>query len=104
MNNKKSFVLICILVIFVSTTLVISLFKNVMPMLLTLCESRAGAVALKITNETVREELESVTYENLMSLKYNEEVKLIAVSANAKEMNKLSSRISYSIQDKLINI
>lgn len=104
MSKKKSFVLVILILIIGVIYLVFSLFNNVMPMLMALCKSRAQAVALKITNETVKTELEGITYERLMNFTYNNEGKVTSVSANAIEMNKLSSKVSYIIQDKLLKV
>lgn len=71
MNSKKSFVLFAILVI----TIIISsiyFFKNLAPTIQIACETRARAIGLQVTEETVREFIENIEYESLMNMTYNE--------------------------------
>ncbi len=100
MNGKKSFVLfvIVILLIIISS---IYLLHSVTPAIKIACQSRAKAIGVQITEETVNEFIKNVEYETLMHITYNEQGKIIAISANIIELNKLSSEISYKIQEKL---
>ena len=100
MNGKKSFVLfvIIILLIIISS---IYLLNSITPAIKIACQSRAKAIGVQITEETVNEFIQNVEYETLMHITYNEQGKIIAISANIIELNKLSSQISYKIQEKL---
>lgn len=103
MSYKKPFVFIIIFSIFI--TLLYSYFINqVGPLIKTLCDTRAKAIALKVTNETIKEYMTDLTYENLMQIKTGENGKITGLSADTLEMNKLSVKISYGIQEKLMNI
>ena len=103
MNRGKSFVLfgIAILLVVISS---IYVFKSLTPAIKIACESRAKAIGVQITEETVKEFIENVEYESLMHITYNNQGKIIAINANIIELNKLSSEISYKIQEKLNNL
>ncbi len=103
MNARKPFVLflIAIILIIISS---IYFFNNLTPMITVACESRAKALGVQITEETVNEFIKNVEYESLMHITYNEQGKIIAINANIIELNKLSSEISYKIQEKLNNL
>ena len=103
MNCRKSFVLfgIAILLVVISS---IYVFKSLTPAIKIACESREKAIGVQITEETVKEFIENVEYESLMHITYNNQGKIIAINANIIELNKLSSEISYKIQEKLNNL
>lgn len=103
MNAKKPFVLfvIAILLIVISS---IYLLNSITPAIKIACQSRAKAIGVQITEETVNEFIKNVEYETLMHMTYNEQGKIIAINANIIELNKLSSEIAYKIQEKLNNL
>ena len=100
MNAKKPFVLFVFTIILIIISS-IYLIKNIMPTIEVACESRARAIGVQITEETVKEFIENVEYKSLMNITYNDQGKIIAINANIIELNKLSSEISYRIQEKL---
>lgn len=100
MNAKKPFVLFFVIISIV-VFLSIYLSKNITPTIKVACINRAKAIGLQITEETVKEFIENVEYSSLMNKVYNEQGDIIAINANIIELNKLSSGISYSIQEKL---
>ena len=100
---RKSFALL--LVVLVSIVLIIILgIKRISPVIKVACSTNAKSVALKITNETVKEMLSDVEYESLVKFTYNNEGKIVGINANIIEMNKLSSGIAYKVQEKLNNL
>ena len=103
MNAKKSFVLFVMLLIIIIISS-IYLVNKIAPVIEISCQSKAKAIGVKITEETVNELIEDVEYDSLMNLKYNNEGKIIALNANITQLNKLSSKIAYTIQDKLNNL
>lgn len=103
MNGKKSFVLFIIIIVLVIISSVY-LLNSITPAIEIACQSRAKAIGVQITEETVNEFIQNVEYETLMHITYNDQGKIIAISANIIELNKLSSQISYSIQEKLNNL
>lgn len=103
MYVRKSFVLIFFFMLVVSIA-VICCIKSVTPVIEVACQSKAKAVALQITEETVKEFLNNVEYDSLINLAYNNEGKIVGINANIIQMNKLSSGIAYKIQEKLTNL
>lgn len=103
MNYKKSFVpfLIVFILLIISS---IYFFKRITPLIEVTCKNYAKSIGIKITEETVNELIKDIDYNMLMDIKYNSEGKIIAVSANVVELNKLSSDIAYKIQDKFSNM
>ena len=103
MNAKKPFVLfvVAILLIIISS---IYLLNSITPAIKIACQSRAKAIGVQITEETVNEFIQNVEYKTLMHITYNEKGKIIAINANIIELNKLSSQITYKIQEKLNNL
>lgn len=103
MNVKRSFVLFAIILsLFVSFAVYV--FKTISPLIKVVCESTAKMVALKVTEETVNELISDIEYESLMDIKYNEQGNIIAINANVINMNKLSSKIAYKVQEKLTKL
>lgn len=82
----------------------IVMLKRITPSIKVACESRAKSVALGITNETVKEILKEAEHESLVKLTYNTEGKIVGINADIVEMNRLSSEIASTIQDKLTNL
>lgn len=103
MNLKKSFVVILTIFI-VILGLVLFITKRVEPVIETLCESKAKSIALNTTNDVVSEYIKTITYDTLIELKQNEDGKVVALTANVMEMNRLTNSISSDIQEKLSNL
>ena len=103
MNGKKSFVLFIVIILLIIISSVY-LLNSITPAIEIACQSRAKAIGVQITEETVNEFIQNVEYETLMHITYNEQGKIIAINANIIELNKLSSQISYRIQEKLNNL
>ena len=103
MYVRRSFVLFILFILVVTIGLIYSL-KSITPVIEVACQSKAKAVALQITEETVKEFLGSVEYDSLINLTYNNEGKIVGIHANIIQMNKLSSGIAYKIQERLTNL
>lgn len=103
MNVKKSFVLF-LAIICLLTISSIYFLKDITPTIKIACESKAKSIGIQVTEQTVKEFIENVEYDSLMNLTYNKQGKIIAINANIIELNKLSSEISYKIQEKLNNL
>lgn len=103
MRHKK---LIAFFVIIFLTTIVFSVYliRDIIPTIKTICESKAQAIALTVTTQTIEEHMNEFEYENLMDIKYNETGKISTISANTTEMNKLSSKIVNDVQEKISRI
>lgn len=103
MYVRKSFVLILFFLLVVSIVAMCCL-KSIMPVIEVACQSKAKAIALQITEETVKEFLNNVEYDSLIKFTYNNEGKIVGINANIIQMNKLSSGIASKIQERLSNL
>lgn len=103
MKHKKSIAfLIFLIIIFLIAT--IYFVRDVVPTIKTLCENKAMAIAVTITNETIQQYMLDVDYTDIINLTYDNNGNLIAMTANTSKMNKLSAGIIYEIQHKLSNL
>lgn len=103
MNVRRSFALIFSLIMII-IIIAIYCIKSITPVIEIACQSKAKAVALQITEETVKEFLNNVEYDSLINLTYDNNGKIVGINANIIQMNKLSSGIAYKIQERLTNI
>lgn len=103
MYVRKSFVLILSFMLVLSIVAMRCL-KSIMPVIEVACQSKAKAIALQITEETVKEFLNNVEYDSLIKFTYNNEGKIVGINANIIQMNKLSSGIASKIQERLSNL
>lgn len=94
------FVIICSVAIMFA----IYLMRDIIPTIKTICESKAQAIALTVTTQTIEEHMNDFKYEKLMDIKYNENGKVSTISANTTELNKLSSKIVNEVQEKISKI
>lgn len=103
MKLKKSFVflliLVCLIIYFVYV-----INKRVEPVIKSLCDITAKNIALNVTNETVNDYIKTITYDSLIITKQDSSGKIVSIDANVMEMNRLSTNISSSINDKISNI
>ncbi len=104
MKFNKSFVLFFLIIILVVSISAIVINNKIKPTIKTLCESKAKALALNKTNEIVSEYMKNISYSSLIDLKENEQGKIIAMTANVTEMNRLTSNISSDVQQNLSNM
>jgi len=103
MSYKKPFVFIVTFPLFI--IMIYSYFINqISPTIKTLCDTRAKAIALQVTTEAVREYMTELKYENLIHVQTEESGRITGLNADVVEMNKLSTKIAYRIQEKLINV
>lgn len=103
MNRRKSFALVFTML---TMLIIIAIYciNSIIPVIEIACKSKAKAVALQITEETVKELLDDVEYESLIDVKYDNNGKIVGINANIIQMNKLSSGVAYKIQERLSNI
>lgn len=103
MKHKKFVALIFILVSLVSS-LSVGLKKEMVPAVKVASESRAQALATRISNEIIESHMQELKYSKLVELKYGEDGRLTSISANSVEMSKLSAQIVKEIQERLSQI
>lgn len=103
MRKEKSFVFFFIaLIIFSSFT---TLYKQVVePILTQFTKSKAYILALRATEEAIRPNLESITYDSIISEVTDENGKIVALQTNTNELNKISNSIAMDIEKNIANI
>ena len=96
MRKQKSFVFFFIaLIIFSSAT---TLYKQVVePILTQFTKSKAYILALRATEEAIRPNLESITYDSIISEVTDENGKIVALQTNTNELNKISNNIAMPV-------
>lgn len=100
MRHKKliAFFILVFLILILCLTYVRT---DIIPTIKTICESKAQAIALTVTTETIEDYMDEFKYESLMDIKYSETGKVSTISANATQMNKLSAKIVNEVQEKI---
>lgn len=88
----------------ICTYLIIYIKQEIIPTIETICESRAQAIALTVTTQTIENHMKDVEYDDLMQIKYNETGKVSTISANVNQMNKLTAQIVNEVQNKLSEV
>lgn len=100
MKINKSFVFFFFLVmIFVITTSI--QFKKMEASILEICKSNAHSIALKCTEDAISENIKGVTYSNIINIEKTKDGKIVAITSNVNELNKLSNNIITSIEENL---
>ena len=103
MKSEKSFVLFFILLIIFSsiTTLYIQVIE---PVLLNFTRSNAYTLAMKSTEEAIRQNLSDITYDSIVNEILNENGNIIGLRTNTKELNRISNSIAIDIENNIANI
>ncbi|MEG1141416.1 MAG: sporulation protein YunB [Clostridia bacterium] len=101
MRVNKAFVFTSILITLI-LSIGIYMYNKAIPVITTLSESSAKSIALKITNDAVKENIENITYDKLVSMKQDEKGNIVSLSINAVDLNKLSTSISSKVSEKLM--
>lgn len=102
-KHKKQIALL-FLSLFLFGSVLVYFVKDVIPTVKTLCENKAIAIAVTITNETIQKYMVDVNYNDIVNLTYDNNGNLIAMTANTSKMNKLSAGIIYEIQQTLSSL
>ena len=103
MRTEKSFVLFFLfLIIFSSlTTFYVQIIE---PVLIQFTESNAYMLALKTSEEAIRGNIDSITYESIVTGITDNEGRIVALQANIKELNKISNEVALSIEEGIRNV
>ena len=99
---KKSFVFILMLII--TIVAIVSIYIKSVPIIQSFCESKARYIALDATNKSVIENMEGIKYEDLVIVERDENNKIMSLSANSIALNKLSTKISMDIKERISGI
>ena len=106
-TNKKGFgVIISLILIVTVITWMISVFETkIKPMVSMMAQTRAKVIALTAINDGIREEIiKNISYEDLITLKKDENQRITALQTNMVKMNEMQAKTLHVIQDKISNI
>lgn len=100
MKIKKSFVffLILIIAIFVISSLH---YKKIETSLTEICQSNAHSIALKCTEDAISQNIGEITYSSIINIEKTENGKIVAITSNVSELNKLSNNLVISLEENL---
>lgn len=100
MKIKKSFVFFSILII---TVIILSTFhyKKIESALVEVCQSNAHSIALKCTEDAISQNIGDVTYASIINIEKTEDGKIVAITSNVNELNKLSNKLIISLEENL---
>lgn len=100
MSFKKPFVFF--LIFFSLLLIAIYTFNNkIRPAIKKVSENNARNIAIKCSNEAIYKNIENVKYENLVTINKGDNGKVTSLSANAMEINKLTTKITTDIEENL---
>lgn len=101
MKFNKSFVLFVIVTILSTIIFSIIYYKNIKPTLKTLSEVNVKTLALKSCNKAVRDSIQGIKYEDLISMQKGNDGKIITLSANVSKMNEISNLVVENTQKEI---
>lgn len=103
MKIKKSFVFFSLLIIVILVTTSIH-YKKIEDSLLEICQSNAHSIALKCTEDAINENIKDITYSSIINIERTDEGKIVAITSNINELNKLSNNLVKSVEKNFQNI
>ena len=100
MKIKKSFVFFTLLIV-VIVVIVSSHYKKIETSLIEVCQSNAHSIALKCTEDAISENIGDITYASIINIEKTETGKIVAITSNVNELNKLSNRLVITLEENL---
>lgn len=91
-----------LLVFFISVKVICLIDEHLKPTLSTIAESKTKAIATNLINQTIHKEIvEHIRYEELVSIKTDNNGRVVMMQPNTREINRLATRMTTKIQDAL---
>ena len=103
MKIKKSFVFFSLLIIVILFTTSIH-YTKIEAQLIEICQSTAHSIALKCTEDAINENIKDITYSSIINIERTDEGKIVAITSNINELNKLSNNLVKSVEKNFQNI
>lgn len=100
MKIKKSFVFFSLLSI-VMFVIASSHYKKIESALSEVCQSNAHSIALKCTEDAISQNIADITYSSIINIEKAENGKIVAITSNVNELNKLSNRLVINLEENL---
>lgn len=103
MKVNRSFVLFVVMLLTIIIIFTFIYHKNVKPTLKTLSEANAKALALKSSNQAVKNSIQGIKYDDLITVEKDEDGKIRTLSANVSKMNEISNQVVMDTQNEIEN-
>ena len=111
-NNRKRFKTRYRLLIFFAVIIIFSIVvlkyseSRLRPVIVSMAETHARSIGSKVVSEAITEEIEAnnISYDDLISFEKDENGKIAALKTDIIMINRLKSRLSVMILDKLSNM
>lgn len=103
MRLNKAFVFFSLTIVTIICIAVYT-YNQALPVINTLCQSNARYLALDVTNKAVSETIKDTNYDDLVNLKQDSSGKIVSINANVMELNRISTKISSNISNKLQSV
>lgn len=103
MKKEKSFVLFFILLIVFSSITTLYL-RVIEPTVTEFTKSHAYTLAMRCTEDAIRQNLEDITYDSIISEVSDNNGNIVALRANTNELNKISNSIAINIENNISKI
>lgn len=74
------------------------------PILIQFTKSNAYTLAMRSTEQAIRDNLKNITYDSIISEAKDENGKIVALQANTNELNTISNNLAISIEENIAKI
>lgn len=100
-KKRKALIIIAIFLLLIGF-LAYKLDRDLRPILMAYCDAEARIVATQTINGTIREEIgNKISYDDIMSVKTDNEGNVVMIQANTVELNRIGSEIALSVQNRI---
>ena len=103
MKVNRSFVLFVVMLLTIIIIFTFIYYKNVKPTLKTLSEANAKALALKSSNQAVKNSIQGIKYDDLITVEKDEDGKIRTLSANLSKIEEISKQVVMDTQNESEN-
>lgn len=99
------FLLIFFAIVYLSLKTICLIDEHLKPTLAKISESKIKALATDLINETINKEIvDHIKYENLVTVRTDNDGRVVMMQPNTREINRLATRMTTKIQDALKTI
>ena len=100
MKIKKSFVFFYILLFSIVVATSIH-YRSIKDTFVKICKSNAHSIALKCTEDAIYDNIVNIEYSSIITIDKTEDGKIVSITSNVNELNRLSNSIVTSIEENL---
>lgn len=104
MKRKKWIILTCIIAAISLAFVLIITETNIRPIILSMAEARVRAIALDAINTAIQQNMQAVTYDQLVQMTLSQTGQITSLTANTVAMNALATSTALSAQQYIADI